>query len=432
MGSELSIESCLADVQNCTFQDESSSQHDVLVVELQQPFGMTLCSEVLEKSIVKTVSECEVDGNAAAAGVVKGMILLQINSADMQDIDLDTLSKILSTLPPKKAISMTFFHPSKSFSRVSQRQNQSPGNCIPESSNPIKCPEKHMTEVDIQLSDSPDTPAATVFLGKAPPLSTDELVVCLAMQHSELADKVETVNDTEVDTRAANIVKTCPQEDISAALRESERRNLELSAKLRVEQEELQQLRAEQAILKEEKLQIERDSAVKLDEMKEELSRQTQSCVDRVESSGIEAPEIEAIGAAKHSQESVKKSSSSVILSLQEAMCTDIFVAEEKTSISQTMVALRNGIPVKKHNRLVSPSAKWLHVDSLYEKLYWRNEIDNGLKKSKSQKSLFGKCDSEREIYFSDILEVSTLIDLILTPMVPSFDKYFHTLSGAR
>ena len=110
MGSELSIQNCVSDVQSCASNASSSSgdNQDVLMVQLSQPFGMTLCSEEYEESVVKTVAECEADGNAAAAGVVDGMILLQINGVDMQPIDLDTLSQFITALPPNKIITLTF------------------------------------------------------------------------------------------------------------------------------------------------------------------------------------------------------------------------------------------------------------------------------------------------------------------------------------
>jgi hypothetical protein len=515
MGSELSIQSCVTDVQSCALSNGSvrprKSEQDILVVQLQQPFGMTLSIEDVEGSDMKTVSECDTNGNAAAAGVMDGMILLQINGVDMRPIDLDTLSNFISSLPPDKVITLTFLSCDQKNSCVVMKDKDSvhPTNKTAKNQNSdvVENKEKDPAMTAIATStaaanrksveelitpepqSSPDT---TLVKNKKPPsgcevqqsqsvvalaqfrgakdksvseevasaqeqtpeeddggsleqrTSQDVSVVVSARQIcvvGEKEDSMETHVDQQVgeevkEERLGNKVTSTQEEELTAAVAKTMRLNAEQKveiAKLKAEQEEVHQLKAhlqaEQLNIMEAKLKVDSEmaaAAMAKRKAEEDAAHLTASLIaDKVllESRIAELQDEGSIvkGIAASSSEGnlkISKSTSSteelphqsVPLSLADEISSstsNTFSADEKQLISECMLLLQGGIEVKKHNRLVAPSAKWLHIDSQFEKLYWRNEVDNGgSKKSKSQRNIFGKSDSEREVCLSEIIEV--------------------------
>lgn len=526
MGSELSIDSCVSatDIGKCAGIGESGAPSDrggnvrnlnnVLVVQLSQPFGMTLCSEKYEESVVKMVAECDADGNAAAAGVVCGMILLQINGVDMQPIDLDTLSRFISSLPPNKVITLTFLtRGQQDISKIHVKNNTSAE--LKKSAPIVKSADEKEKSKDIHSTENPSkeklivkqleqdavpvkvahtrsvnettqTPVAeteqtdskaspttdqikserklnvNILDGKheivrkpvspqtSSPVDQEKDVVAAALKMLDLKNEIRAVKaarltsesdslhekytenqlkkeeeigkellQTELDSGCSAKRELRMQEEWAFAVMKSAEQEREI-AKLKAEQKEVLQLKAqlqlqaEQLHIKETKLQTH------LDEHRQEHDQEEQQRGTSTRSTlGVHATQTQQYNSTESSEVQHPRQDKKEItrtrmqnLSLSNAIshsCVDIFSTEEKHAVGQCVRLLHAGIQVKKHNRLVAPSAKWLHMDSECEKLYWRNEMDtdNVLKKCKSQKKLFGKSDSEREVFLSDVIEVS-------------------------
>lgn len=212
MGSELSFQSCVTDFQSCSLSEGDSvrpaeKEEEVRIVQLKLPFGMTLHSQEYLQSLVKTVYDCEPNGNAAAAGVEKNMILMQINGVDVQHIELDTLNKVISSLPLDKAITCTFLSPRGDRTSQSAKIDKSPtleGSARqgvaglgsegevevatvgkqgpPASANKVKCPEKNETDMKEEhvicgANPTPVIPASSASFSSTPSTSSTSTVV---------------------------------------------------------------------------------------------------------------------------------------------------------------------------------------------------------------------------------------------------------------
>jgi hypothetical protein len=429
MGSELSIDSCVADLQSCTpIEHPKTSKDDVIIVKVKQPFGLTLCSECSECSeeyegsgTVKVVAECESDSNAAIAGVLVGMVLMQVNGVDVQPIDLDTLSRFIHSLPKEKIITLTFLCRNSILvdSKTVVLGTESSSKPLPTQSV-IVVP--HKEESDASPTIKQPTNDLNVTNNKAAVGSESPLnIVDNNVSHST---EVQFVENSDALTPSQDINQTIELNEIQGERGDSDdERDARNGRRIIAQHEEVEgEVSTGCKQLSEVVLDADIhsntgtttsdssvDDTVSVESFTEGRSSVDDSCLtDTSQENDSNCTLNSAVDSDQPRYEEVNydKRQFSLPLSTTLESRTGTFSSDERGLLSKCMLLLQNGIQVMKHNLSVAPSPKWLHVDPLFEKLYWRNEVDSGFRKSKSQRKLFGKSDADREVCFRDILEV--------------------------